>query len=227
MGLPHSMLGSHILVHAKLLQSCLTPCDHMDWSLPGSSVHAILQARIGVGCHVLLQGIFLTQGLNPCLLHLLHWQLGSLSLAPPGKPSCILSLYQFSISRDPVIWQSQNTHHILIHTHLPAEEGVTASSSDTMKSHLHARPWWNVPRWAFPRLQLGENRPSATRQKSQTHCWPAKCSSWKKKKRFEEAVTGLSTPGARSRLLNGPTTTFDHVTLSKAFPSSGLSTGVD
>ena len=31
---------------AKLLQSCPTLCDHMDRSLPGSSVHGILQARI-------------------------------------------------------------------------------------------------------------------------------------------------------------------------------------
>ena len=27
----------------------------------------------GVGCHFPLQGIFLTQGWNPCLLRLLHW----------------------------------------------------------------------------------------------------------------------------------------------------------
>ena len=40
----------------------------------------------GVGCHALLQGIFLIQGLNPSLLHLLHWQVGSLLLVPPGKP---------------------------------------------------------------------------------------------------------------------------------------------
>ena len=33
-------------VLAKLLQSCLTLCDPMDCSLPGSSVHGILQARI-------------------------------------------------------------------------------------------------------------------------------------------------------------------------------------
>ena len=33
-------------VHAKLLQSCPTPCDLMNHSLPGSSVHRILQARI-------------------------------------------------------------------------------------------------------------------------------------------------------------------------------------
>ena len=39
-----------------------------------------------MGCHFLLQGIFLTQGLNPCLLHLQHWQADSLPLAPPGKP---------------------------------------------------------------------------------------------------------------------------------------------
>ena len=32
------------------------------------------------------QGIFLTQGLNLHLLCLLHWQLGSLPLGPPGKP---------------------------------------------------------------------------------------------------------------------------------------------
>ena len=31
---------------AKLLQSCLTFCYPMDCSLPGSSVHWILQARI-------------------------------------------------------------------------------------------------------------------------------------------------------------------------------------
>ena len=31
-------------------------------------------------------GIFLTQGSNLCLQHLLHWQAGSLSLTPPGKP---------------------------------------------------------------------------------------------------------------------------------------------
>ena len=40
----------------------------------------------GVGYHALLQGTFLTQGLNSHLLHLLHWQVGSLPLQPPGKP---------------------------------------------------------------------------------------------------------------------------------------------
>ena len=51
---------------------CPTLCDPWDCSPPGSSVHGILQARIRVGCHFLLPGIFLTQGLNQCLLCLLN-----------------------------------------------------------------------------------------------------------------------------------------------------------
>ena len=39
----------------------------------------------GVDCHALLQGIFPTQRSNPCLLHLLHWQAGSLPLVLLGK----------------------------------------------------------------------------------------------------------------------------------------------
>ena len=54
-------------------QSCLTLCNPIDCSSPGSSVHGISQTRIlEKGCHFLLQGIFLTQRLNPHLLHLLY-----------------------------------------------------------------------------------------------------------------------------------------------------------
>ena len=81
--------GKHLLEtenESEVAQSCPTLCDSMDYSLPGSSVHGIFQARIlgwvaisfsrgssqpkntGVGCHF-LQGIFPTQGLNPGLLH--------------------------------------------------------------------------------------------------------------------------------------------------------------
>ena len=43
--------------------------------------------QIGKGVrHFLLQWIFLMEGANLHLLHLLHWQVGSLPLAPPGKP---------------------------------------------------------------------------------------------------------------------------------------------
>ena len=38
-----------------------------------------LGKNIGVGCHALLQGIFPAQGLNPFVVCLLHWQVGSLT----------------------------------------------------------------------------------------------------------------------------------------------------
>ena len=36
----------HVCVYAKSLQLCLTLCDSMDYSPPGSTVRGILQARI-------------------------------------------------------------------------------------------------------------------------------------------------------------------------------------
>ena len=39
-----------------------------------------------MGCCFLLQGIFLTQGSNPRILHLLHWQADSLPLSHLGSP---------------------------------------------------------------------------------------------------------------------------------------------
>ena len=72
-------------VCAKLPQSDMTLCDPVDHSL-----HSLLSPwdspgkNTGVSCCALLQGIFPTQGGNPHLTHLLHWQAGSLPLVPPG-----------------------------------------------------------------------------------------------------------------------------------------------
>ena len=50
-------------------QSCLTLCDPMDFSPPGSYVHGILQARILEWVDISFsRGIFPTQGTNPGLL---------------------------------------------------------------------------------------------------------------------------------------------------------------
>ena len=66
-------------------QSCPTLLQPHDCSLPGSSGHRISQARIlaAMGCHSLLQEIFLTQGPNP---YLLHWQADSLPLSHQENP---------------------------------------------------------------------------------------------------------------------------------------------
>ena len=62
-----------VYVYAALClvaQSCLTLCNPMDCSLPGSSVHGDSPGKnTGIGCHALLQGIFPTEGLNPHLPH--------------------------------------------------------------------------------------------------------------------------------------------------------------
>ena len=51
-------------------QSCLTLCNAMDCSQPGSSVYGVLHSKnTRVGCYFLLQGFFPTQGSNQCLLH--------------------------------------------------------------------------------------------------------------------------------------------------------------
>ena len=43
-------------------------------------IYHLKKNNTGVGCHFLLQGILPTQGLNPHLLQLLHWQADSLPL---------------------------------------------------------------------------------------------------------------------------------------------------
>ena len=62
-------VGCHFLLQcmkgkseSEVAQSCLTLSIPMDSSPPGSSVHRILQARVQVGCHCLLQEINLIYG---------------------------------------------------------------------------------------------------------------------------------------------------------------------
>ena len=53
-------------MHAKSLQSCSTLCDPMNCGSPGSSVRGDSPGKnSGVGCHALLQGIFLIEPLSP------------------------------------------------------------------------------------------------------------------------------------------------------------------
>ena len=77
----------NLLLWALLPQSCLTLCDLMDCTPPGSSVREVSPGKnTGVGCHAVLQGIFPIQGSNPHLLH------------------CRWILYQLSHQGSPVFW---------------------------------------------------------------------------------------------------------------------------
>ena len=62
------ILSAYFRVLCLIAQSCLTFCNPMDCSPPGSSIHEDSPGKnTGVGCHALLQGIFPTQGSNPGL----------------------------------------------------------------------------------------------------------------------------------------------------------------
>ena len=92
-----------MLCCAKLPQSCSALCNPMYCSTPGFSVHRLLcphslSKNTGADRHFLLQGIILTQGLNPCLLGLPHWQAGTLPLARPGTfQMCVCKSQPFPV----------------------------------------------------------------------------------------------------------------------------------
>ena len=110
-------------VLAKSLQLCPTLCDSIDCSPPGSSAHGNLPGKsTGVGCHFLLQGIFPTQGSNPHLLCRLHWQTGSLPLAPPGKPNAWNTLVHLQRIPEWKSWRENNAMRL-------AEHGNTVMST--------------------------------------------------------------------------------------------------
>ena len=69
----HFVLSDSLRPHGLQPSKLLCP-----WDFPAENP--------GVGCHFLLQGIFLTQVSDSCLLSLLHWQVDSLPLMPLGKP---------------------------------------------------------------------------------------------------------------------------------------------
>ena len=83
MNTPNSLTVT--VTQSKSLQSCPAFCDPMECSPTGSSARGILQARVQEWV-----AISYSQGSSQlrdqiCLLRLLHWQEGSLRLAPPGK----------------------------------------------------------------------------------------------------------------------------------------------
>ena len=65
------------------------------WTSPGKTSPG---KNTGVGCHSLLQGIFLTQGSNPGLLHCLH------SLSHQGSPALHIVVIYCSLSWPVRFW---------------------------------------------------------------------------------------------------------------------------
>ena len=90
-----------------------------------------------MGCYFLLQGIFLTQGSNSCLLCLLHWQMDSLPLHHLGSPKVTID-QQLSLSKH-------------IHPHTPSAlllYTVNGNSNGTplqyscLENPMDGAAWW-------------------------------------------------------------------------------------
>ena len=85
--------SAYMFVRAKWLQS-FRLCSPMDCSPPGSSVHGIFQAIIWEWVFMpSSRGFSQPRDQTHISYVYLHWQAGSLPLAPPGKPlhTCKLS----------------------------------------------------------------------------------------------------------------------------------------
>ena len=118
------------------------PCP---WDSPGKN--------IGVGCYVLLQGIFPTQGPNPHLLCLLHWQSGHLLLVLPGKPSShypILSKASIFLTCSPSV--------------LPSQPGSAAPSANFLPPSLTHSHQGDPSRLQIPSCHTPALNPSVSSQ---------------------------------------------------------------
>ena len=126
------LLGLCVLV----AQSCWTLCDPKDWSLPGSSAHGDSPGKNpGVGCHAVLQGIFLTQGSNL------------------GLPHCRQTLYCPSHQESPPSWRPhpkvRHSHNILMQewwlqqSTFSTETLISSILETFLRCHLYpAEPTW-------------------------------------------------------------------------------------
>ena len=76
----------HLSVHTQLLQSCLTLCDPMYGSPPGSSVHGILQQEHWSGLPFPPPGGLPDPGTESASSHVSYITSRFLTAEPPGKP---------------------------------------------------------------------------------------------------------------------------------------------
>ena len=79
-------------MYILVVQSCLTLCDRMDCSLPGSSVHGILRQEYWSGLPFPSPGDLPNPGIEPRSPGL---QADSLSSESPGKPKNYQMTQQF------------------------------------------------------------------------------------------------------------------------------------
>ena len=130
-------------VCAKSLQLCLTLCDPVDRSPPRYYVHGILQRGILEWIAApFSRGSSWPRDQTLHLLHLLHWQAGSLPLVPPGKPS--------------LTWAPSNT----------TPNNTTPQNTTPTKDPLYSKRGMGMSPWPCDLLVLSKLHPSGRRGKA-------------------------------------------------------------
>ena len=100
-----------VCMHVQSLQSCLTLCDPMDCSPPGSSVHGILQARILEWVAIPFSRESSPLGIEPMSPVSPALQADSLLLSHQGSSFLSFSSVQFSLSVvSNSLWPHESQH---------------------------------------------------------------------------------------------------------------------
>ena len=147
----------------KSIQSCPILCDPMNYSPPGSSAHGIPKARM-LEWVAISSSRESSQGSNPSLLCLLHWQVSSLPLVPPRKPRNTYPETYINIQPKkytfyhnifpkytdalicPEIFRWMELNHTFTHseanTHANSPTGVSMHTYTYMLTHCTGRSSW-------------------------------------------------------------------------------------
>ena len=111
----NSVVSNSLELHGLQATRLLCP-----WNFPGKNT--------GVGCHLFLQGMFLTQGLNLCFL---QWQADSLPLSHLGSPVYMLVGVKFMQS-----FQSAVRMFQIYHYNVPIYSINNSTSSFLLRKYL-------------------------------------------------------------------------------------------
>ena len=125
---PYMCIGIRVLSSTLccclVAKSCLTPCDPMNYSLPGSCPWDFRGKNMGVSCHFLLQGIFPTWGLNIGRWLLYRWTIRETPVTPFRKEQ-VLPHSLHHVAEDsgpgPAVSLSHLQNHIKIFVLLPRD----------------------------------------------------------------------------------------------------------
>ena len=136
---------------SSVAQLCQTLCDPMDYSPQTPLSMGSSRPEYWSGLPYLLQGI--SQWSNLCLLCLLHWQAGSLPLAPLGSQEVMVHICNGKLlsHKKEHMWVSSNE------VDEPRAYYTEWSKSERERQRLYSNAYiWNIEKWYWKNLFTGQ-----------------------------------------------------------------------